>query len=89
MTVVPLCSGCWWTMLPEKQGEKDAMPISPLMLRALNLLSALLSLRLPQAWKVIQLSCITLWNIACRSNSVEMLLVQSGISDALLNIAQW
>jgi hypothetical protein len=46
--------------------QPDA-PLSPLLLRAINILLALLRLRLPAAWKSMQLSVVMLWNAGVRS----------------------
>lgn len=41
--------------------------LSPLMLRAVHILLTLLQLRLPAAWKSMQLSVVMLWNSAVQS----------------------
>lgn len=61
--------------------------LSPSMERTLRLLLKLLCLQSENGWKVIQLSCITLWNISCRSKPAEHLLAHSGVSISLLDIA--
>lgn len=43
--------------------------LSPLMLRAMHILLTLLQLRLPAAWKSIQLSVVMLWNAAVQSGA--------------------
>jgi hypothetical protein len=41
--------------------------LNPLMLRAMHILLTLLQLRLPAAWKSMQLSVVMLWNVAVQS----------------------
>lgn len=55
----------WWTVdAPMVQSEPT---LSPLMLRAVHILLTLLQLRLPAAWKSMQLSVVMLWNAAVKS----------------------
>lgn len=63
------CVACrcpsWWTVdAPMVQSEPA---LSPLMLRAMHILLTLLQLRLPAAWKSMQLSVVMLWNAAVQS----------------------
>jgi hypothetical protein len=44
--------------------------LSPLMLRAVHILLTLLQLRLPAAWKSMQLSVVMLWNAAVQSGMI-------------------
>lgn len=46
--------------------QPDA-PLSPLLLRTMTILLTMLRLRLPAAWKSMQLSVVMLWNAAVRS----------------------
>lgn len=75
-------------MHPEVEKAVEDAEVSSLMRRTLSLLTKLLRLQSAQAWKVMQLACITLWNISCRSKPAETLLVQSAIAVDLLEIAQ-
>jgi hypothetical protein len=47
--------------------------LSPLMLRAVHILLTLLQLRLPAAWKSMQLSVVMLWNAAVQSGKLVLL----------------
>lgn len=61
-------SPSWWTVAaPMVQSEPV---LSPLMLRAMHILLTLLQLRLPAAWKSMQLSVVMLWNAAVQSGAV-------------------
>lgn len=60
-------SPSWWTVAaPMIQSEPV---LSPLMLRAVHILLTLLQLRLPAAWKSMQLSVVMLWNAAVQSGT--------------------
>eukprot|EP00210_Caulerpa_lentillifera_P000601 g582.t1 len=81
----------WWTVsLKLKSMEAsevvDEEQITEILNRTLVLLSSLLSLNYRPAWKVMQLACVTLWNICSRSIPAEEFLAKSGICTHLLNI---
>ena len=76
-------------MAPDPEHTSEDTDISPLMQRALHVLSQLLRIQSSLAWKVIQLACVTLWNATSRSRKAERFLLESGISTYLLNIARW
>jgi hypothetical protein len=44
-------------------------PLSPLLMRTMAMLLSMLQLRLPAAWKSMQLSVVMLWNAAVRSGA--------------------
>lgn len=64
-----VCATCrspsWWTVAAPMVQTEPAL--SPLMLCAMHILLTLLQLRLPAAWKSMQLSVVMLWNAAVQS----------------------
>ena len=80
---------CWWTVVPDPMHTAEDTDVSPLMQRALQLLTQLLRIQSNLAWKVIQLACVTLWNTTSRSRKAERFLLESGIGTSLLSIARW
>ncbi len=56
--------------------------LSPLMLRAVHILLTLLQLRLPAAWKSMQLSVVMLWNAAVQSGAFLTLFMPTSINSA-------
>lgn len=54
----------WWAL--EGPPPTPTVRSSPLVDRAVNLLLSLLHVRLPGAWKTIQLATVTLWSTSCR-----------------------
>ncbi|GMH33927.1 hypothetical protein BSKO_01761 [Bryopsis sp. KO-2023] len=54
--------------------------------RALHILTQLLHLTIPRAWKTMQLCCATLWNVTCRSPEIQKRVVELGIFVPLLDI---
>lgn len=60
------CSGPgWWTVAaPMMQADPE---LSPLLHRTVHILLTVLNLRLPAAWKILQLSVVMLWNAGVQS----------------------
>jgi hypothetical protein len=59
----------WWT-IDEAAPEADPR-VAPLLQRALHILMTSLELRLPPAWKSLQLSVVMLWNAAVQSREAR------------------
>lgn len=66
--------------------DSNEEDLTDILNRTLILLSSLLSLNYRPAWKVMQLACVTVWNISIRSIPGEDFLVKSGICSHLLGI---
>ncbi|WIA12059.1 hypothetical protein OEZ85_012136 [Tetradesmus obliquus] len=74
----------WWTVAaPMIQADAE---LSPLLHRTMHILLTVLHLRLPAAWKILQLSVVMLWNAAVQSANVERHQVCEGICSTLLEI---
>lgn len=65
-----VCSGPgWWTVAaPLMQSDPE---LSPLLHRTMHILLTVLRLRLPAAWKILQLSVVMLWNAAVQSGKAH------------------
>ncbi|KAF8071180.1 hypothetical protein HT031_001262 [Scenedesmus sp. PABB004] len=81
----PPTAASWWTVAAPviDAGEE----LNPLLARTMHILLTLLRLRLPAAWKTLQLAVVMLWNSAAQSASVERHQVASGVCGALLDVA--
>eukprot|EP00803_Ostreobium_quekettii_P006067 evm.model.scf_440.6 EVM.evm.TU.scf_440.6 scf_440:39552-53991(-) len=78
-------SNGWWTIKPPQKELQVNHP--ELVERALFILTQLLHLSIPRAWKTIQLSCVTLWHVSARSPEIEKRVVEMGVCVALLDIS--
>jgi hypothetical protein len=60
----------WWTVAaPMIQADAE---LSPLLHRTMHILLTVLHLRLPAAWKILQLSVVMLWNAAVQSREYSI-----------------
>jgi hypothetical protein len=75
----------WWTLdVPTARATKvDSLA----HVAAYDLLCVCLTIQIPQAWKIVQLALLTMWNIAARSPDVESQIVAQGVAIALMDIA--
>jgi hypothetical protein len=75
---------CWWSVNVQRPGLqcKDAGA----MLRTYEILCVVISVQAPQAWKIVQLSLLTLWNVCVRRRGAETYVVEKGIAIPLLDI---
>jgi hypothetical protein len=68
----PTSSACsvprWWTV--EAQAPDPDAAVAPLLQRTLRILLSSLTLRIPMAWKSVQLSVVMLWNAAVQSGGL-------------------
>lgn len=74
----------WWSVdvpRPEPVCEDSAA-----MLRAYEILCLCLTVRLPQAWKIVQLALLTMWNVCARRPGAERHVVEKGLAVPLLDI---
>jgi hypothetical protein len=78
-------SPSWWTV------SVPAPPAQAVESRAhehtYEILCVCLTMQIPQAWKIMQLSLLTLWNVAARRPAVERHIVSQGVAVALMDIA--
>lgn len=75
---------CWWSVDVQRPAPpcKDAGA----MLRTYEILCVVISVQAPQAWKIVQLSLLTLWNVCVRRRGAETYVVEKGIAIPLLDI---
>lgn len=74
----------WWTVKAPEIVLTSRQPA--LVERGLFILTQLLHLSVPRAWKTVQLSCIALWNVTARSPEIQRRVVEMGVCVALLDI---
>lgn len=75
----------WWTVAVEPP-EPDPT-VSALMDRVLSLLVATVRLTLIDAWKSMQLSIVTIWNISGRAAFLEKACVLRNVVSALIQVS--
>lgn len=75
---------CWWTVDVER--PEPACKDASAMLRTYEILCVAISVQAPQAWKIVQLSLLTLWNVCVRRRGAETYVVEKGIAIPLLDI---
>lgn len=74
----------WWSVdVPRPEPVCDD---SAAMLRAYEILCLCLTVRLPQAWKIVQLALLTMWNVCARRPGAERHVVEKGLAVPLLDI---
>jgi hypothetical protein len=81
---------CWWSA--DAEVPAPACEDGGTLLRTYEILCVVLSVKVPQAWKIVQLSLLTLWNICVRRAGAERHVVRKGIAVPLLAIiatAHW
>jgi hypothetical protein len=77
-------SPCWWSVDVQRPDPKCKDPGA--MLRTYEILCVVISVQVPQAWKIVQLSLLTLWNVCARRRGAEAYVVEKGIAIPLLDI---
>lgn len=75
---------CWWTV--DVQRPEPECKDAGAMLRTYEILCVVISVQAPQAWKIVQLSLLTLWNICARRHGAQAYVVEKGIAIPLLDI---
>lgn len=74
----------WWTV--DVQRPEPPCKDTGAMLRTYEILCVAISVQAPQAWKIVQLSLLTLWNVCVRRRGAEAYVVEKGIAIPLLDI---
>ena len=74
----------WWCV--DVPRPEPACTESASLLRAYEILCLCLTVRLPQAWKIVQLSLLTMWNVCARRPGAERHVVEKGLAVPLLDI---
>jgi hypothetical protein len=75
----------WWTVsVPLRHAEAIGSQAHE---HTYKILCVCLTMQIPQAWKIIQLSLLTLWNVAARQPAVERHIVSQGVAIALMDLA--
>jgi hypothetical protein len=75
----------WWGV--DAPRPPPAMDASRAHGQACDILCVCLTLHQPQAWKIVQLALLTLWNVSARAPGVERHVAQQGVAVALMDVA--
>lgn len=77
----------WWTIAAPRAAPESGEEESRAHVHAYEILCVCLTMQIPQAWKIMQLSLVTLWNVTARRPRVERHIVAQGVVIALMDIA--
>eukprot|EP00892_Ulva_mutabilis_P009697 jgi/Ulvmu1/709/UM010_0081.1 len=74
----------WWSV--DVPRPVPVCTESASLLRSYEILCLCLTVRLPQAWKIVQLALLTMWNVCARRPGAERHVVEKGLAVPLLDI---
>ena len=83
----PGAEAAWWTIAAPRAAAAQEEEESRAHVHAYEILCVCLTMQIPQAWKIMQLALLTLWNVTARRPWVERHVVAQGVAIALMDVA--